>query len=47
MDLLSNNSKYIQINLSDIIKAIGEDGAKSILSSFSCPLNRDVEQFLT
>lgn len=45
MDLLSNNSKYIQINLSDIIKAIGEDGAKSILSSFSCP-NKDVENFL-
>ena len=46
MDLLSNNSKYIQINLSDIIKAIGEDGAKSILSSFSCP-NKDVENFLS
>lgn len=45
MDLLSNNSKYIQINLSDIIKAIGEDGTKSILSSFSCP-NKDVENFL-
>lgn len=34
MDLLKNNSKYIQINLSEIINAIGEDGAKSILSSF-------------
>ena len=45
MDLLQNNSKYIQINLSEIIKAIGEDGAKSILSSFSCP-NKDVENFL-
>ena len=31
MDLLKNNSKYIQINLSEIINAIGEDGAKSSL----------------
>ncbi len=45
MDLQKNNSKHIQINLSEIIKAIGEDGAKSILSSFSSP-NKDVENFL-
>ena len=38
-------SKYIQINLNDIIKGIGEDGTKRILSSFSCPLNKDVENF--
>lgn len=39
------DSKYIQINLSDIIKGIGEDRTKEILSSFSCPLNKDVENF--
>lgn len=45
MNLLNNKSKYVQINLSDIIKTIGEDGVKPILSSFSCP-NKDVENFL-
>ncbi len=40
------NSYYIQINLNEIIKGIGEDEAKHILSSFSCPLNTDVELFL-
>lgn len=43
---LTNNTEYIQINLSDIIKAIGEDDTKSILSSFSCPMNKDVENFI-
>ncbi len=39
-------TEYIQINLNDIIKSMGEDYAKSILSSFSCPLNKDVENFI-
>lgn len=40
------NSYYIQINLNEVIKGIGEDETKRILSSFSCPLNHDVEMFL-
>lgn len=40
------NTCYIQINLNDILKGIGEDGTKKILSSFSCSLNKDVESFL-
>ena len=41
-------SGYIGINLRDILRdeALGESAAKSILSSFSCPLNPDVEYFL-
>ena len=37
---------FISIALSDMLKAEGEDRVKSILSNFSCPLNRDVEQFI-
>ena len=41
-------SGYIGINLSDILndETLGENAAKSILSSFSCPPNPDVEHFL-
>lgn len=41
-------SGYIGINLRDILNndSLGEDVAKDILSSFSCPLNLDVEYFL-
>lgn len=41
-------SGYIGINLRDILQdeTLGESAAKSILSSFSCPLNSDVEHFL-
>lgn len=37
---------YVQINLSDMLEGIGEDETKCILSTFSCPLNLDVENFL-
>jgi hypothetical protein len=37
---------YVQINLSDILTALGEDETKLILSNFSCPKNKDVENFL-
>lgn len=37
---------YIQINLSDLLEQLGEDEVKEILSSFSCPINADVEKFL-
>lgn len=41
-------SGYLGINLRDILRdeQLGESAAKSILSSFSCPLNPDVEHFL-
>lgn len=41
-------SGYIGINLRDILNdgSLGENAAKGILSSFSCPLNPDVEYFL-
>lgn len=38
---------YSILSLSDIIAEKGEDFCREILSSFSCPLNVDVEQFLT
>ena len=41
-------SGYLGINLKDILRdeSLGESVAKSILSSFYCPLNPDVEHFL-
>lgn len=41
-------SGYVGINLKDILmdEELGENAAKGILSSFSCPLNPDVEYFL-
>lgn len=41
-------SGYIGINLRDILfdESLGESAAKNILSSFSCPLNPDIEYFL-
>ncbi len=41
-------SGYIGINLRDVLKdkTIGENAVKELLSSFSCPLNPDVEHFL-
>ena len=37
---------YKLVMLKDLLEELGEDGTKSILSSFSCPLNADVEMFL-
>lgn len=37
---------FVQFNLSDLLEQLGEDVVKEILSSFSCPLNADVENFL-
>lgn len=37
---------YKIANLANIIEIAGEDAAKTALSGFSCPLNRDVESFL-
>ena len=38
---------YRVVNLKILIEELGEDAAKSILSDFSCPMNRDVEYFLS
>ncbi len=37
---------FIQVNLSDMLEQLGEDSVKEILSTFSCPKNKDVEIFL-
>jgi len=34
------------VPLQKLIHNIGEDGAKAVLSTFSCPLNPDIETFL-
>lgn len=39
-------SEFKVINLEDMLSELGEDMTKNILSSFSCPQNRDVEKFL-
>jgi len=38
---------YKIVNLKLMVEEIGEDRTKEILSSFCCPLNEDVESFLT
>lgn len=38
-------SEFKQFNLSNILEQLGEERTKSILSSFTCPLNKDVEEF--
>ena len=37
---------YQIIHLSDMLEILGEEDTKSILSTFSCPLNKDIEDFL-
>ncbi|MDO4307311.1 MAG: N-acetyltransferase [Eubacteriales bacterium] len=37
---------FVEIKLNDMVKEIGEEDTKSILSYFSCPQNKDVETFL-
>ena len=38
--------EYNRIILSKFLKSVGEDEIKTILSTFICPPNRDIEQFL-
>ena len=38
--------EFFQIDLSDLVKELGENDTKNILSSFVCPKNKDVEDFL-
>lgn len=44
--VITTKTHYVQINLSDMVTQIGEDETKCILSNFSCPQNKDVENFL-
>lgn len=37
---------YKVVNLKMMIEELGEDHTKEVLSRFSCPLNKDVEQFI-
>lgn len=37
---------YIQVNIKDMVEELGENRVKSILSTFYCPLNKDVDEFL-
>ncbi len=39
-------TEFVQFNLGEMLEKLGEDKTKEILSSFSCPLNADVEKFL-
>lgn len=39
-------TKYVKINLEDLLEMYGENRTKSILADFSCEKNRDVEGFL-
>lgn len=43
---MSSLTGFAQVNLMDMLEELGEDKTATILSSFSCPLNKDVEQFL-
>ena len=40
-------TEYRILNLSEMLEELGEDKVKAILSDFSCPLNPDVEYFLS
>lgn len=37
---------FVEMNLCNILDQLGEDATKDILSSFSCPINRDIENFI-
>lgn len=37
---------YKIVNLKIMVEELGEDRVRAVLSQFSCPLNKDVEQFL-
>lgn len=37
---------YVQTNILDMLEYVGEDMCQNILSSFVCPLNPDVEDFI-
>ena len=44
---MSGLSGYNLINLNDMLKELGEDKLKIILSTYLCPYNQDIEYFLS
>ncbi len=46
LEELKPKTNFVQFNLSDMLEELGEDSVKTILSNFSCPKNKDVENFL-
>lgn len=40
-------NEFTPINILNMINSIGEDATKLVLSNFSCPLNSDIEMFLS
>lgn len=46
MEQMLIQTHFVEMNLGDVIEQLGEDVTKSILSSFSCPLNKDIENFI-
>lgn len=46
MEELNVKSKLLTINLNDMLEQLGEERTKQILSSFECPKNKDVENFI-
>lgn len=39
-------SQYTTVNILDLVKGIGEDAVRCILSAFSCPKNQEIENFI-
>ena len=37
---------FVHVNLKEMTKELGEEGVSEILSSFSCPINSDIEKFI-
>lgn len=42
----NSNQEYQIVNLSHMILELGEEKCKNILSNFSCPKNKDVQEFI-
>lgn len=38
--------KYTVVNILDMLQAIGEEDLTAILSDFSCPINKEIENFV-
>lgn len=38
--------EYTVVNILDMLEAIGEENLKVVLSDFSCPLNKEIENFV-
>ena len=39
-------SNYTVMNILDLVESVGEDEIQKGLSSFSCPLNMEIEDFI-